>query len=179
MSKTPTKSKSTTKSAPKGDDWRARAAEAGMHVVSPHLVCRDAAKAIDFYKAAFGARELMRLPGPDGKLMHACVSINGSSVMLVDEMPDWKVLGPKHLGGSPVTIHLMVDDVDRVVAQAVKAGAVVKMPVADQFWGDRYGVIEDPFGHLWSVATPGRPMSQSEIRAAMQKAMPGADCPGA
>jgi uncharacterized glyoxalase superfamily protein PhnB len=165
----------STRSSSKGG-WRARAAEAGMHVVSPHLVCKGAARAIDFYKEAFGAKEMMRLAGPDGKIMHACVSINGSSVMLVDEMPDWKVFGPKHLGGTPVTIHLMVDDADAVVDRAVKAGATVKMPVADQFWGDRYGVIEDPFGHSWSVATPGKPKSEAEIREAM-KAISGTDCP--
>ena len=123
----------------------------GMHSVTPHLVCAGAAKAIDFYKQAFGAQETARMPGPDGKLMHAAVRIGDSTVMLADEMPEWGSLGPKSLKGSPVTIHLYVDDVDSFVARAVKAGAKVTMPVADQFWGDRYGKLEDPFGHHWSV----------------------------
>jgi PhnB protein len=145
-----------------------------MHVVSPHLVIAGAAEAIDFYKKAFGAVEKVRMPGKDGKLMHACVQICGSSVMLVDEMPQWGALSPKALKGTPVTIHLYVDDVDAFVDHAVKAGAVVRMPVADMFWGDRYGVIEDPFGHKWSIATPQRELSEPELRAAMEKAMAAA-----
>ena len=101
----------------------------GMHSVTPHLVCAGAAKAIEFYKQAFGAEEGARLPGPDGRLMHASVKIGDSQVMLVDEMPEWGALGPKSLKGSPVTIHLYVDDVDAFVARAVKAGAKVTMPV--------------------------------------------------
>lgn len=139
----------------------------GMHVLSPHLVCAGAADAIDFYKAAFGARELIRLPGPDGRLMHACIAINGTSVMLVDEMPEHWVRSPKALGGTPVTIHLLVEDVDAVAEQAVAAGATVKMPVEEQFWGDRYGILEDPYGHLWSISTPGTPKTPEEIQAAM------------
>jgi uncharacterized glyoxalase superfamily protein PhnB len=143
----------------------------GMHVLSPHLVCAGAAEAIDFYKRAFGATEMMRVPGKDGRLMHAAVRINGSSVMLVDEMPEWGALGPKALNGTPVTIHLVVPNVDEVVEQAVAAGARVIMPVADMFWGDRYGQIEDPFGHRWSVATPTRQMSVEELQAAAATAM--------
>ena len=145
-----------------------------MHVLSPHLVVAGAAEAIDFYKKAFGAVEKVRLAGKDGKLMHACVEICGSSVMLVDEMPQWGALSPKALKGTPVTIHLYVDDVDAFVDRAVKAGATVKMPVADMFWGDRYGVIEDPFGHNWSIATLQRELSEPELRAAMEKAMANA-----
>ena len=144
----------------------AEAAAHGVHSVTPHLVCAGAAEAIEFYKQAFGATEMIRLPGSDGKLMHACVSINGSSVMLVDEFPAMGGTSPKTLKGTPVTIHLIVDDVDAFVERAVEAGATVIMPVADQFWGDRYGVIEDPFGHHWSVATPKRPMTMEEIREA-------------
>src|SRR3989442_7774736 len=107
-----------------------------MHSITPHLVCAGAASAIEFYKKAFGATEKGRLRGPDGRLMHAAVRIGDSTVMLVDEMPEWGALGPKALKGSPVTIHLYVDDVDAVVARAVKAGAKVTMPVADQFWGE-------------------------------------------
>jgi uncharacterized glyoxalase superfamily protein PhnB len=144
-----------------------------MPTVTPHLVCAGAAKAIDFYKKAFGAEEAMRLEGPDGSLWHACVVIDGSPVMLVDEMPDMGSLGPKALKGSPVTIHLNVPDVDAFVARAVKAGAKLKMPVADMFWGDRYGIIEDPFGHKWSVATHIRDMTVAEIKASMLKGMGG------
>jgi uncharacterized glyoxalase superfamily protein PhnB len=141
----------------------------GMHSVTPHLICAGAAKAIEFYKAAFGATEQARLPGPDGRLMHASVKIGDSQVMLVDEMPEWGALGPKSLKGSPVTIHLYVDDVDAVVERAVKAGAKVTMPVADQFWGDRYGKLEDPFGHHWSVATHVRDVSMEEAQKAMRQ----------
>jgi PhnB protein len=141
----------------------------GMHSVTPHLICAGAAKAIEFYKQAFGATEQARLPGPDGRLMHASVKIGDSQVMLVDEMPEWGALGPKSLKGSPVTIHLYVDDVDAVVERAVKAGAKVTMPVADQFWGDRYGKLEDPFGHHWSVATHVRDVSMEEAQKAMRQ----------
>jgi PhnB protein len=147
-----------------------QAAVPGVHAVTPHLVCAGAADAIEFYKKAFGATEMMRLPGPDGKLMHACVSINGSSVMLVDEYPEMGGTSPKTLKGTPVTIHLIVDDVDSFVEQAVEFGAEVVMPVEDQFWGDRYGLIEDPFGHRWSVATPKRQMTMDEIRKAVPTA---------
>jgi uncharacterized glyoxalase superfamily protein PhnB len=145
-----------------------------MHVLSPHLVCAGAADAIDFYKAAFGATEMIRLAGPDGKLMHACISLNGSSVMLVDENPAFGMLSPKSLHGSPVTIHLIVKDADAVVQRAVEAGATVKMPVQDMFWGDRYGLVEDPFGHRWSVATPVRSMTADEIAEAARTAFCGA-----
>lgn len=135
-------------------------------MLAPHLVCDGAADAIEFYKQAFGAEELMRIPGPSGRLMHAAVTINGSMVMLVDENKDWGILSPITLGGTPVTIHLNVPDVDASVARAVEAGATLAMPVADQFWGDRYGQIKDPFGHSWSIATPLRekPMSEAELR---------------
>ncbi|MBK8200541.1 MAG: VOC family protein [Acidobacteria bacterium] len=144
----------------------------GVALLMPHLTCRDCSKAIDFYVTAFGAEEMMRLPGPDGRLMHASVRLNGAMVMLNDEYPEMGGVSPLSLGGSPVTLHLMVDDVDAVVAQAVKAGAEVVMPVADQFWGDRYGVVKDPFGHLWSVATPvWPPKSADEMAAARDAAM--------
>ena len=138
----------------------------GMHTVTPHLICADAAKAIEFYQQAFNATEMMRLPGPNGKLMHACIRIGDSLVMLVDENPQWECLGPLALKGSPVTIHLQVEDVDAVFAQAVKAGAKVTMPVENMFWGDRYGRIEDPFGHQWSIATHVRDVSADEIQQA-------------
>ncbi len=142
-----------------------------MRSITPHLICAGASDAIDFYKKAFDAEEMMRMPGPDGRLMHAAVKIGDSMVMLVDEMPEWGALGPKALKGSPVTIHLMVDNVDAVFAQAVAAGATVKMLVADMFWGDRYGQVIDPFGHVWSIATHVRDMTQEEMMAAGREAM--------
>lgn len=140
----------------------------GMHSVTPHLVCAGAADAIEFYKKAFGAVEVARLPGPDGKLMHAMVRVGDSAIMLVDENPQYGMLGPKALKGSSVTIHLYVDDADACVARAVKAGAKVTMPLDDMFWGDRYGKLEDPFGHHWSVATHVRDVSREEMQKAMQ-----------
>ncbi|NUJ80661.1 VOC family protein [Methylocystis sp. FS] len=142
-----------------------------MRSITPHLICAGAADAIEFYKKAFGAEEMMRLPGPNGRLMHGSVRIGDSMVMLVDEVPEWGTLGPKALKGSPVTIHLMVDDVDAVFAQAVAAGATVKMPVADMFWGDRYGLVVDPFGHVWSIATHMRDLTPEEILEAGREAM--------
>jgi PhnB protein len=144
----------------------------GTGGVIPHLVTRGAAEAIDFYVAAFGAEEQLRLPGPDGKIVHACVLINGAPVFLVDEFEEMGAVSPAQLGGSPVTLHLNVADVDAAVEKAVAAGATVTMPVADQFWGDRYGVIQDPFGHLWSIATPkpGAPTTEAELSEAMANA---------
>ena len=141
----------------------------GMHTVTPHLICAGAGAAIEFYKKAFNAVEMVRLPGPQGRLMHACIRIGDSQVMLVDEMPEWGAFGPRSLKGSPVTIHLQVEDVDAVVARAVGAGAKITMPVDDMFWGDRYGKLEDPFGHHWSVATHIRDVSPDELQQAMQK----------
>ena len=140
----------------------------GMTAVTPHLVCEGAAEAIEFYKKAFGAVEEVRMPGPGGKLMHAVIRIGGSAIMLVDAAPEWGMLGPKALKGSPVTIHLYAVDADAFVARAQKAGAKVTMPVADMFWGDRYGTIEDPFGHHWSVGTHVRDVSPEEMVAAMK-----------
>ena len=145
-----------------------------MHTITPHLVCAGAADAIEFYKKAFRAVEEARLPGPNGRLMHALIRIEGSAVMLVDEMPEWGALGPKSLKGSPVTIHIYVENVDAFVKRAVDAGAKVTMPVEDMFWGDRYGKLEDPFGHHWSVATHVRDVSMEEAQQAMAKM--GADC---
>ncbi len=141
----------------------------GMHTVTPHLVCAGAADAIEFYRKAFNATEVGRLAGPQGKLMHAMIRIAGSAIMLVDEFPDCGSFGPKSLKGSPVTIHLYVEDVDAFVKRAVAAGAKVTMPVDDMFWGDRYGRLEDPFGHHWSVATHLRDMSPEEMKQAMPK----------
>lgn len=140
----------------------------GMHTVTPHLICAGAAQALEFYKKAFGAVELSRMLGSDGKIMHASMRIGDSIIMLNDEMPDWGTFGPKHLKGSPVTIHLYVEDADASFAQAVSAGAKVTMPLDDMFWGDRYGKLEDPFGHQWSVGTHMRDVSPEEMQKAMQ-----------
>ena len=140
----------------------------GLHTVTPHLVCAGAADAIEFYKKAFNATEEMRLPGPDGKLMHAQIRIGDSCVMLVDESPAWSTSGPRSLKGSPVTLHLFAQDVDAFAARAVAAGAKITMPVAGMFWDDRYGVLDDPFGHHWSVGTHIRDVSPDEMQQAMQ-----------
>jgi PhnB protein len=138
-----------------------------MHTLTPHLCCEGAADAIEFYKRAFDAVELGRLPGPNGKLMHAIVRIGDSMLMLVDDNPAFGMLGAKALKGSPVTIHMYVKDVDATVRQAEAAGAKITMPVADLFWGDRYGRIEDPFGHQWSIATHQRDCTPEDIQKAM------------
>jgi PhnB protein len=138
----------------------------GIHSLTPHLICAGAADAIEFYVKAFNAVELTRLPGPGGKLIHAIVRIGDSALMLVDENQQWGLLGPKLLKGSPVAIHLSVEDADAAVAQAVAAGAKITMPLADTFWGDRYAQLEDPFGHRWSVSTHVRDVSPEEVQQA-------------
>jgi PhnB protein len=138
--------------------------------LSPHLTVADAAEAIDFYGKAFDAVEVMRLPRPDGKLVHASVRINGFLVMLNDDFPemsDGKSMTPPSLGGTPVTIHLTVPDVDAAFQRALDAGATVVVPLDDQFWGDRYGMVKDPFGHHWSLGQPVREVSHEELAAAM------------
>ena len=143
-----------------------------MQTVTPHLVCDGAAAAIEFYKKAFDAVEAARMQTPDGKIMHAMVRIGDSNVMLVDEFPDYGSVGPKKLNGSPVTLHMYVQDVDKTFAQAVAAGATVKMPLENQFWGDRYGQVTDPFGHHWSLATHVKDMTPEEMKEAMQSTTP-------
>lgn len=153
-----------------------------MPPLCPHIVCDGAADAIEFYKQAFGATEMMRMPGEDGRLMHAAIMLNGAVVMMVDENKTWGILGPKALGGTPVTLHLIVADADEAIARAVKAGATVTMPAADMFWGDRYGQVQDPWGHSWSIAHPlaDAPQGEEALRAAMQAANPDGTCgPGA
>ena len=145
----------------------------GMHSVTPHLVCAKAADAMEFYKQAFNARELMKLEGPDGKLMHGAIQIGDSVVMLADEYPEWNSLGPNALKGTTVTLALYVEDADSQFTQAVAAGCSAYMPLADMFWGDRYGIVKDPYGHLWSIATHIRDVSQEEIEAAASKGCPG------
>jgi PhnB protein len=140
--------------------------------VFPHLVVDDAAAAIDFYVKAFDAVELGRIPGPDGKLIHAALSLNGSTILLNDDFPEMsggKSMTPTSLGGTPVTIHLTVTDVDTKFQRALDAGATVIAPLDDQFWGDRYGVVSDPFGHHWSMGQPMREVSPEEIAEAMKQ----------
>ncbi|HLZ85333.1 MAG TPA: VOC family protein [Caulobacteraceae bacterium] len=139
----------------------------GMHTLTPHLVCADASAAIDYYKTALGAVELGRLPGPNGKLAHAAVRIGDSTLFLVDEAPEHGTLGPKVLKGTPVFIHLYVEDADATFARAVGAGAKVVMPVSEMPWGDRYGQFRDPFGHAWSVGTHVRDVTPEQVREAM------------
>lgn len=150
-----------------------KAVPEGMQSVTAHLVIAGADEALAWYKKALGAEEIMRMPGPDGKLWHAMMRIGNSMVMLADEFPDYGSVGPKALKGSPVTLHLAVEDVDASFARAVGAGARAKMPPADMFWGDRYGQVEDPFGHYWSMATHIRDVSPEEMTQAMQHAGPG------
>jgi PhnB protein len=141
-------------------------------VLAPHLVVDDAAAAIDFYVKAFGATELVRLPGPGGKLVHASVQINGFMVMLNDDFPemtDGRSTTPTALGGTPVTLHLTVTDVDSWFQRAVDAGATVVAPLEEQFWGDRYGVVRDPFGHQWSLAQPVREVDVADLADAMRE----------
>ncbi len=135
----------------------------GFHTLTPHLVVRDAARAIEFYKRAFGAQEKGVHYMPDGKIMHASLKIGDSMLMLNDEFPEMKVLSPQALGGSAVTLNIYVDNVDRMFQQAVSAGATVTMPLADQFWGARYGQLVDPFGHRWSLATHKEDLSSEEV----------------
>ncbi|HEY5148694.1 MAG TPA: VOC family protein [Mycobacterium sp.] len=140
--------------------------------LSPHLVVDDANAAIDFYVKAFGAVEVGRVPGPDGKLIHGAVQIDGATVMLADDFPEMnggKSMTPKALGGTPVTVHLTVTDVETRFQQAVDAGATVVMPLEDQFWGDRYGVVRDPFGHQWSLGQPVREVSYEEIQQSVSQ----------
>jgi uncharacterized glyoxalase superfamily protein PhnB len=148
----------------------------GLHTITPHLVCKGAAAAIEFYKEAFGASEVDRLAGPDGKLMHAMLRIGDSAVMLVDEFPEMHALGPQSLGGTAVTLHLSVPDADASFDRAVRAGAAARMPVTEMFWGARYGLVADPFGHMWSIATQVRNLTMDQIRQNMMSQPPVEGC---
>ena len=135
----------------------------GYHSVTPYLCVKGGADAIEFYKKAFGAKEIMRMGAPDGKVGHAEIEIGGDRIMLADEFPEMGFLSPKTIGGSPVMMHLYVEDVDAMFARATSAGAKVTRPIADQFYGDRSGGIEDPFGHKWYLATHKEDLSMEEI----------------
>ena len=136
----------------------------GYHTATPYLIVKDAARAIEFYKQAFGATELWRLADPNGKVGHAEIKIGDSPIMLADEFPEMGAVSPQTLGGSSVSILLYVDDVDALAAQAVAAGAKVLRPVMDQFYGNRSGTFVDPFGHQWSLATHKEDVAAEEIQ---------------
>jgi len=144
---------------------------AGCDGLIPHLVCRRCGDAIDFYVRAFDAKEVGRMPGPDGRIMHAFLQVDGRPLYLVDDFPefsDGKSSSPESLGGTPVTIHRYVEDVDAAMKQAIEAGATVRMPAQDMFWGDRYGVLTDPFGHSWSLATHISDLTPEDMQKAME-----------
>lgn len=146
---------------------------AGYHSVTPYLMVRNAVGAIAFYREAFGAEELMRFEGPPGRIAHAEVKIGDSHVMLADEHPDEGFVGPQTLGGAGTSLMLYVEDVDKTFARAVAAGATVRRPVADQFYGDRVGTLTDPFGHVWTVATHQEDVSVEEAKRRMEAMMKG------
>ena len=139
----------------------------GYHSVTPYLIVDDGARAIDFYKQAFGAKELMRMPAPGGKIGHAEIKIGDSVIMLADEAPEMDARSAKHYGGSPVSLMVYVDDVDNLFPRAVAAGAKEVRPVADQFYGDRSGTVKDPFGHSWHLSTHKEDVSPEEMKKRM------------
>jgi PhnB protein len=148
---------------------KAKPVPEGCEGIIPHLVVRDGAAAIDFYKRAFGAEEVARMPSPDGRILHAHLRIGGTAVFLADDFPEMcggQPRNPQALRGTPVTIHRYVTDTDAAIKRAQEAGATVKSPPADMFWGDRFGVIEDPFGHEWSIATHTKDLTPEEISKA-------------
>src|SRR5258708_27877177 len=148
-----------------------KAVPAGFHTLTPHLTVRDADKALEFYKNALGAEVLNVAHMPDGEVMHAGLRIGDSMLMLNEEMPEFGALSPLSNGGAGVTIHIYTENVDAAFDRAVSAGAKVAMPLMDQFWGDRYGMVADPFGHKWSIATHTKEMSPEEMQSAQEEAM--------
>ena len=148
-----------------------KAVPEGFHTLTPHLTVRDADKALEFYKNALGAEVLNVARMPDGKVLHAMLRIGDSMLMLNDEFPEMGGLSPLSTGGTGVTIHIYSEDVDAAFNRAVGAGAQVKMPLMDQFWGDRYGIVADPFGHQWSIATHTKDLSPEELQRAQDEAM--------
>jgi PhnB protein len=143
----------------------------GYHTVTPYLAVDDAAEAIEYYKKAFGATERVRMGAPDGRIGHAELEIGDSLVMLSDPFPQATTRSPKELGGTTASIFMYVEDVDAVVKQAVDTGATITMEVADQFWGDRFGSVQDPFGHLWSIATHVEDVPPEEMAERAKAAM--------
>lgn len=143
----------------------------GYHTVTPYLACADAAQAIAFYKKAFGAKELLRVPGPGGKIGHAELRIGDSRVMLADEYREMDFLGPLSRGGSAVHLHIYMPNADKVVERAVEAGAKVVQPLEDKFYGDRTGSVQDPFGHVWHIATHVEDVPPRELEKRAEKMM--------
>ena len=143
----------------------------GYHTATPYLIVNGAARAIEFYKQAFGATEVMRIGAPGGKVGHAEIKIGDSIIMLADEFPEFGSLSPQSTGGSGTGLHIYIEDVDSAFDRAVKAGATVEMPVADMFWGDRYGKLRDPFGHKWSIGTHKADLSMEEMKKGMEETM--------
>jgi len=143
----------------------------GYHTITPFMTVRDAARAIEFYKQAFGAKEKGVMKGPEGKVMHAELVIGDSTIMLADEFPEFGSLSPQSIGGSGTGLHIYIEDVDSAFDRAVQAGATVEMPVADMFWGDRYGKLRDPFGHKWSIGTHKADLSMEEMKKGMDETM--------
>ncbi|HEY4903426.1 MAG TPA: VOC family protein [Candidatus Sulfotelmatobacter sp.] len=143
----------------------------GYHTLTPYLTVRDAPRAIEFYKQAFGAKERGVMKDPSGRVMHAELMIGDSIIMLADEFPQMGVVSPEAIGGSASGLHIYVEDVDSAFDRAVKAGGITEMPVMDMFWGDRYGKLKDPFGHKWSIATHKADLSAEEMDRGMKEAM--------
>jgi PhnB protein len=141
-----------------------KAVPQGYHSITPYLILKGAAQGIEFYKKAFGATEMMRMPGPDGKIGHAEIKIGDSPIMLADESPQMNARSPQTIGGSPITILLYVEDVDAVVKKAEAAGAKIERPVENKFYGDRMATLTDPFGHTWHVATHVEDVSPEEMK---------------
>ena len=143
----------------------------GYHSVTPYLSIRDAGQALDYYKKAFGAKEVLRMQGPDGKVGHAEIKIGDSLIMMADEFPNMGFLGPQARGGTTVQLMIYVRDCDGTVNKAVAAGGTLKRPVQDQFYGDRSGTVEDPFGHVWTIATHVEDVPPAEMRRRSEEAM--------
>jgi PhnB protein len=149
---------------------------AGYHTVTPYLICKDAASALEFYKKAFGATELMKMAGPGGKIGHAEIRIGNSIIMLADEYPDMGARSPRSLGGSPVGIMLYVEDVDTVFNRALLVGGTSIRTIKDQFYGDRSGTVADPSGHQWTIATHKEDLSPGELKRRAEAAMKEHGC---
>ena len=141
----------------------------GYHTVTPYMVVKNAAKALDFYKRAFNTKKIIRMPDAKGLIMHAEIQVGDSRIMLCDEMPAMNARSPEAFGGSPMSLMIYVDDVDRIYQQAIKAGATELKPVANQFYGDRSGTVKDPFGHTWTLATHVEEVSEAEMKKRMEK----------
>ena len=144
----------------------------GYHSVTPYLIVAGAARALDFYKKAFGAEEIIRVPQPDGRIRHAELRLGTSVIMLADENPETFARGPQSIGGTPVSLMVYVEDVDKVFARAVEAGATVERPLANQFYGDRTGGVVDPFGHRWYLATHVEDVAPEEMERRMKAQHP-------